>query len=436
MDATTQRILDLAPTIASDAEISGRLRAFLGTKGGGANKNRRRKATAVELYRGLQRHLHSLESHEASQLLIEVEQRLAVVDTPEFIFTQSVALFPDRPEDYPDIAVPASPSPPADDNALTAAAAVAPILVDDPPAPATPPLDDNALTAAAAVAPILVDDPPAPATPPLDFNASSAAAAPLLIDDSLETPAPRPPASASANLPHTPKPPRSRPRISGIRTPVPPPSRPKHLGIRTPIPPSAGREAPEGGYLVVRPKKRPKPPQDLEGEDLTREFPTIPESFLPRSVDPVVEGSVNSWTTREWEEYNSRQEPSSASVVPATVPQPPTPLPLEVLHTFNDTSEFGRHLQRALQYRAGVRFVLSLDFHKVFDRPDKSTQLWNSLRDVEALQNLPLVHIDDKWDICAEFNRWHLESWKGIHLPWGGRRELADIVSPVIAGWR
>ena len=46
------------------------------------------------------------------------------------------------------------------------------------------------------------------------------------------------------------------------------------------------------------------------------------------------------------------------------------------------------------------------------------------------------MHVDDKWSIVEDFNRWDIESWRGIHLPVRGRRELAEVVLPAIAEWR
>ena len=93
MDATTQRILDISPAIESDDTIEGRLQAFNALLGGGASKNRRRKALAVEIYRGFQRHLHTLESPEAAQLLNIVGDRIAEVISSDFsFFAERIAL--------------------------------------------------------------------------------------------------------------------------------------------------------------------------------------------------------------------------------------------------------------------------------------------------------------------------------------------------------
>ena len=87
MDATTQRILELSPAIESDDSISGRLRAFNALVGGGKSKDRRRKALAIEVLRGFQRHLHLPQTAEAGQLLNIVGDRIAEVISSDFSFT-------------------------------------------------------------------------------------------------------------------------------------------------------------------------------------------------------------------------------------------------------------------------------------------------------------------------------------------------------------
>ena len=127
---------------------------------------------------------------------------------------------------------------------------------------------------------------------------------------------------------------------------------------------------------------------------------------------------------------------------------------LRVSRCFNDTSRFARDLSEGLDYKAGVRFILSLDYHHVFDRcfqstgevlrvlnqrpeilvllcskcstdalitnacdevgnlcgstgysvrhfpcffiprADKSDKLWESLGHISSLRGLPLIHVD------------------------------------------
>ena len=69
-------------------------------------------------------------------------------------------------------------------------------------------------------------------------------------------------------------------------------------------------------------------------------------------------------------------------------------------------------------------------------RADKSDKLWESLGHISSLQGLPLIHVDDKRSIVSEFNRWNRGSWRGVHLPSGGRKEISDVVLPAIADWR
>ena len=331
----------------------------------------------------------------------------------------------------------------------------------------------------------------APVTPPID--APGAVILDLLEEGSPERS--RSPISASAILSSTPKPPGPRPRAGGIRTPVPPTPRPKYLGVRTPSPP---RVDPGSRYVVTRPKRRPRPIEDGSSDDYHSEFPSIEESFVPKASGvPISSGYIGDWTSEQWREYNQRQEAASSSAdraVPA--PTGSTLQPLRVLQCFNAPAAFARDLEQALEYRGGVRYILSLDYHGVFDRcyqstgellrnldgrpevlvllcskcstdelienavtavgdlcrtngygarhfpclfiprPDKSAKLWQALSHVSALERLPLMHVDDKWSIVEDFNRWDIESWRGIHLPVRGRRELAEVVLPAIAEWR
>ena len=166
---------------------------------------------------------------------------------------------------------------------------------------------------------------------------------------------------------------------------------------------------------------------------------------------------------------------------------------LRVLRCFNDSLRFARDVSEALDYKGGVRFILSLDYHRVFDRcfrstgevlrvlnqrPEilvllcskcstdalitnacdevgnlcrstysvrhfpcffiprvhKSDKLWESLGCVSSLRGLPLIHVDDKFNIVSDFNRWNCGSWRGVHLPSGGRKEISDVVLPAISG--
>ena len=97
MDAVTRRLLEATPTIAADAELNRLLQAFAETTGGGSSRNRRRRGIALNLYRGLQRHLHLLDSPAASDLLVRVNSRLAEVEAQGFVFTASLPLLPDGP---------------------------------------------------------------------------------------------------------------------------------------------------------------------------------------------------------------------------------------------------------------------------------------------------------------------------------------------------
>ena len=408
--------------------------SYRNLSGGGRARNRRRKSIAIGIYDHL---IGRLTDH--SELLDLVRARRAEVLSPDFEATQSTCLF----------------------NVSEPAQAAAPVEVA---APVTPPID--------APGAVIVD---------------------LLEEGSPERS--RSPISASAILSSTPKPPGPRPRAGGIRTPVPPTPRPKYLGVRTPSPP---RVDPGSRYIVTRPKRRPRPIEDGSSDDYHSEFPSIEESFVPKASGvPISSGYIGDWTSEQWREYNQRQEAASSSAdraVPA--PTGSTLQPLRVLQCFNAPAAFARDLEQALEYRGGVRYILSLDYHGVFDRcyqstgellrnlddrpevlvllcskcstdelienavtavgdlcrtngygarhfpclfiprPDKSAKLWQALSLVSALERLPLMHVDDKWSIVEDFNRWDIESWRGIHLPVRGRRELAEVVLPAIAEWR
>eukprot|EP00439_Symbiodinium_sp_Y106_P031550 s5649_g3.t2 len=92
---------------------------------------RRRKALAIEVLRGFQRHLHLLETTEAAQLLNIVDDRIAEVISSDFSFAQSVSLFRELPDDFPSAAVDIMPDPVTPPLAPSEAAI---------PDPVTPPL--------------------------------------------------------------------------------------------------------------------------------------------------------------------------------------------------------------------------------------------------------------------------------------------------------
>ena len=292
--------------------------SYRNLSGGGRARNRRRKSIAISIYDHL---IGRLTDH--SELLDLVQARRAEVLSPDFEATQSTCLF----------------------NASEPAQAAAPVEVA---APVTPPID-------------------APGAVIVDF----------LEEESPERS--RSPISASAILSSTPKPPGPRPRVGGIRTPVPPAPRSKHLGVRTPIPPIAGREAPPGGYLVVRPKKRPLKPQDSEGEDsegsYLRDYPTITESFRDQGRAEPESNNISDWTAEQWRAHNAKQEPASSSsapaaVAPAILMDPPLmDPPRELCKLHNATTGLGEVLIWLTQaFGLGYRYILSLDQHKVADR--------------------------------------------------------------------
>ena len=462
----TRRLLEATPTIAADAELNRLLQAFAETTGGGSSRNRRRRGIALNLYRGLQRHLHLLDSPAASDLLVRVNSRLAEVEAQGFVFTASLPLLPDGPGDYAGV-FDASESAPGDT------------------------LEEAATAAETEAAPL--------------FNASEPTEVAAPITPPRRS---RSPVSGSAFVHSPPKPrepPQSRPRVDGIKTPTPPAPRPKYLGVRTPSPPKVD---PGSRFIVTRPKRRARPIEDGSSDDYHSEYPSIEESFVPKASGvPVSSGCIGDWTSEQWREYNQRQEAASSSTDRA-VPAPSGHAsatagtsgsivqPLRVLQCFNAPAAFARDLEQALEYRGGVRYILSLDYHGVFDRcyqstgellrnlndrpevlvllcskcstdelienavtavgdlcrtngygarhfpclfiprPDKSAKLWQALSRVSALERLPLMHVDDKWSIVEDFNRWGIASWRGIHLPVRGRRELAEVVLPAIAEWR
>lgn len=476
-------------------DFEGRISQFIAARqaGGGANRNRRRLAAGREALRGLEQALDIAVLHTEERLaniLIPLREavaaRLVQITAPGFTWFRTDPLLPDF--NIEDVAFAFEVG--VGESTETLESRIS------QPLDASEPASGSAFDASE------------PATGAVPFNATEStvdiAASGEPIDvDAPSTPLRRsrspPPVSGLAVALPNPKPPVPRPRVEGSRTPVPPAPRPKHLGVRTPVPPIPNSGRPASGYLVSVPKRRARSSEDLD-RDFRYEFPTIDESFAERVSESSGSGSsVGTWTSQQWREYNRRQETSTASASSGLVshpPAPPTLPPLRVLHTFNDTARFAQDLQQALQYRAGARFILSLDYHMVFDRsfdstcevlqrlnarpdilvllcskcstqrlitnaidavgracrtshytvrhfaclfipgPDKSAKLWTSLRDVEALQNLPLAHVDDKSFICDEFNAWRLETWRGVHLPARGYRELADVVLPVIDGWR
>ena len=243
--------------------LTSRLRAFNALVGGGTSKNRRRKALAIEVLRGFQRHLHLLETAEAAQLLNIVDDRIAEVISSDFSFAQSVSLFRELPDDFPSAAV------------------------DIMPDPVTPPLAPSEAAIPDPVTPPLAPSDAAPSEPSVERSRS-------------------PPRDVVIQCP--PSPPEPRPKVAGVRTPVPPTPRPRHAGVRTPSPPKVITENSSGiDYLVIRPKKRPQPRQDDSSGSLgyESECPSVAESFSEQSSKGKDKGSsVSDWTTQQWRDYN------------------------------------------------------------------------------------------------------------------------------------
>ena len=224
---------------------------------------RRRKALAIEVLRGFQRHLHLLETAEAAQLLNIVDDRIAEVISSDFSFAQSVSLFRELPDDFPSAAV------------------------DIMPDPVTPPLAPSEAAIPDPVTPPLAPSDAAPSEPSVERSRS-------------------PPRDVVIQCP--PSPPEPRPKVAGVRTPVPPTPRPRHAGVRTPSPPKVIKENSSGiDYLVIRPKKRPQPRQDDSSGSLgyESECPSVAESFSEQSSKGKDKGSsVSDWTTQQWRDYN------------------------------------------------------------------------------------------------------------------------------------
>ena len=298
MDLLPQSLHAVLFDVEADEHFLTLASSYRNLSGGGRARNRRRKSIAIGIYDHL---IGRLTDH--SELLDLVRARRAEVLSPDFEATQSTCLF----------------------NVSEPAQAAAPVEVA---APVTPPID--------APGAVIVD---------------------LLEEGSPERS--RSPISASAILSSTPKPPGPRPRAGGIRTPVPPTPRPKYLGVRTPSPP---RVDPGSRYIVTRPKRRPRPIEDGSSDDYHSEFPSIEESFVPKASGvPISSGYIGDWTSEQWREYNQRQEAASSSAdraVPA--PTGSTLQPLRVLQCFNAPAAFARDLEQALEYRGGVRYILTL----------------------------------------------------------------------------
>ena len=355
-------------------DFEGRITQFIAARqaGGGANRNRRRRAAGREALRDLDQALGIAILHTEERLaniLIPLREavaaRLVVIEAPGFTWYRTDPLLPDF--NIEDVAfafeVGVGESTEALENRISQpldASEPASGSAFDASEPATGAVPFNATESTDAIA--APSEPIAIAAPsePIDVDASST---PLRRSRS------PPPVSGSAVVPSNPKPPVPRPRVQGARTPVPPAPRPKHLGVRTPAPPVPSSGRPASGYLVSVPKHRARPSQDLD-RDYRYEFPSISESFDERVSGNKGSGSssVNAWTSEQWQEFNASQELAHSATA-----EPSRPLPLSELHRFDGgleqvTQWFGRAIS------LGFRYLLALDQHKVADRSVSQTR--------------------------------------------------------------
>ena len=358
-------------------DFEGRISQFIAAReaGGGANRNRRRRAAGREALRDLDQALDIAVLHTEERLaniLIPVREavaaRLAVVAAPGFTCFRTDPLLPDF--NIEDVAfafeVGVGESTEALENRISQ------------PFNASEPATGSAFDASE------------PATGAVPFNATESTVAIAAPGEPIDVDAPStplrrsrspPPVSGSVVVLSNPKPPVPRPRVEGTRTPVPPAPRPKHLGVRTPVPPIPNSGRPASGYLVSVPKRRARPSQDLD-RDYWYEFPSINESFDERVLGNKGSGSsVNAWTSEQWQEFNASQELAHSATAVTDVPgeteavlaEPSRPLPLSELHRYDSGLEqVTQWFERAISL--GFRYLLALDQRKVADRNVSQTR--------------------------------------------------------------
>ena len=367
-------------------DFEGRITQFIAARqaGGGANRNRRRRAAGREALRDLDQALGIAILHTEERLaniLIPLREavaaRLVVIEAPGFTWYRTDPLLPDF--NIEDVAfafeVGVGESTEALENRISQpldASEPASGSAFDASEPATGAVPFNATESTDAIA--APSEPFAIAAPsePIDVDAPST---PLRRSRS------PPLVSGSAIAPTNPKPPVPRPRVQGVRTPVPPAPRPKHLGVRTPVPPVPSSGRPASGYLVSVPKHRARPPQDLD-RDYRYEFPSIEESFVPKASGVSIDsGCVGDWTSEQWRKYNRKQElatsstgGTAASSSSADGPTFDAPV-VRAIATLHKCIERSADLRTAIVSMdlSRVTHVVSLDFHKVIDRSWRSS---------------------------------------------------------------
>ncbi|CAE7236773.1 unnamed protein product [Symbiodinium sp. CCMP2592] len=337
MDPTSQRSLALSPAIADDERLQQSLEIFNGLSGGGKIKNRRRKGLAITTLNIFKQHLHTLETPQASDLLIVVCRRIAEIEEPGFLFGQSVPLLQDDPSDYADASG-------RDDDR------------EELNAP-----DDDDLEELSAPGDDIHEEPNAPDA---DIEESNAPGAVVDVVDLLD------------EVPETPRPP-------------------------------ARREAPEGGYLVVRPKKRPKPPQDLEGEDLR----SAADHVLTLDWHGVADKSLEV-TSRVFSSCASRPD-----ILMAILSKTETQRFKEV--TFRETDQMAR--------ARGIT-VLCLFTPRAVGKGGKLNALWAAINGSGASFRT-ITHVDDREDIVRDFDRFNAYGWRGIHMAARERRDLHQLLT-------
>ena len=479
-------------------DFEGRITQFIAARqaGGGANRNRRRRAAGHEALRDLDQALGIAILHTEERLaniLIPLREavaaRLVVIEAPGFTWYRTDPLLPDF--NIEDVAF-------AFEVGVGESTEALENRISQPPnasEPATGAVPFNATESTDAIA--APSEPIAIAAPsePIDVDTPST---PLRRSRS------PPPVSGSAIAPTNPKPPVPRPRVQGARTPVPPAPRPKHLGVRTPVPPVSSSGRPTSGYLVSVPKHRARPPQDLD-RDYRDEFPSIEESFVPKASGVSIDsGFVGDWTSEQWREYNRQQELATSSTGGAAASSSSADGPTFDAPVVRAIATLHKCIERSADLRSAivsmdlsrVTHVVSLDFHKVIDRswrssvetfrtlgsrPEvclivlskcsdrrliedsfayirrlveatdysvrdlpilyiraregpngKCSRLYDALRGT-SLADLPVAHFDDKWPIVREFNGFGRYGWKGVWMDPQGRMELDAAVNNTLA---